>query len=69
MKNDRHSRQSSIPVEEIEQTEGIYRLFLSGDLVQALALAEQVLSRRPDDTLAATVFRLCEESSTRDHDE
>ena len=50
---------SSIPVEEIEPSEGMYRSFLAGDRVGALKLAEDILVTRPDDVLAASVLAQC----------
>lgn len=53
-------RQSSIPVEEIDGAEGVYRLFLGGDCAEALALARRVLAEHPGDPMASTVAALCE---------
>ena len=50
---------SSIPVEEIEPSEGMYRCFLAGDCAGALKLAEDILATRPDDGLAASVIAQC----------
>lgn len=56
---DEAKRASSIPVEEIDLSEGMYRFFLAGDRARAVELASAILARRPDDAVAASVVAQC----------
>lgn len=57
--NDSRAGGSSIPVEEIEPSEGMFRLFLAGERERALKLAQEILTVRPDDAIAASVVAQC----------
>lgn len=50
---------ADLRVEEIDDTEAMYRLFIAGDRAGALALATRVLEDEPRHAIARTIVLVC----------